>query len=275
MNLKTFLTAICLATFSSTFAQLVTVYSPDSLLSVVVDCNRSGQPQFSATYKGVPMLESSPLGLRTNNGNYVDSMKLVDVQTRQIDKTYKQSKIKTSEVQYKANEAICTFVNPSGQRMDITFNVSSNDVAFRYSLPREFDKASVTIFQEETGFRFPQQTTSFLTPQCDPMIGWKRTKPSYEEEYVVDAALTSPSLYGQGYTFPCLFRIGEDGWVLLSETGVSSRYCGSRLGEYTNGVFPLAFPMEGENNGNGSVAPAMALPGSTPWRTLTDRKSVV
>ena len=269
MNLKTFLTAICLATFSSTFAQLVTVYSPDSLLSVVVDCNRSGQPQFSATYKGVPMLESSPLGLRTNNGNYVDSMKLVDVQTRQIDKTYKQSKIKTSEVQYKANEAICTFVNPSGQRMDITFNVSSNDVAFRYSLPREFDKASVTIFQEETGFRFPQQTTSFLTPQCDPMIGWKRTKPSYEEEYVVDAALTSPSLYGQGYTFPCLFRIGEDGWVLLSETGVSSRYCGSRLGEYTNGVFPLAFPMEGENNGNGSVAPAMALPGSTPWRTLT------
>ena len=182
INLQTFLTAICLATFSSTFAQLVTVYSPDSLLSVVVDCNRSGQPQFSATYKGVPMLESSPLGLRTNNGNYVDSMKLVDVQTRQIDKTYKQSKIKTSEVQYKANEAICTFVNPSGQRMDITFNVSSNDVAFRYSLPRELATETVTIHQAATGLPLRTPTTSLLTPPWDHVRAWNRTTPSYEEE---------------------------------------------------------------------------------------------
>ena len=33
------------------------------------------------------------------------------------------------------------------------------------------------------------------------MIGWKRTKPSYEEEYKADAPMNVRSQYGHGYTF--------------------------------------------------------------------------
>lgn len=117
---------------------------------------------------------------------------------------------------------------------------------------------------EATGFRFPEQTTTFMCPQSDAMIGWKRTKPSYEEEYKADAPMDVRSQYGHGYTFPCLFRVGDDGWVLVSETGVDSRYCGSRLSDVTEGnLYTVAFPMAEENNGNGTVAPAFALPGST------------
>ena len=101
------------------------------------------------------------------------------------------------------------------------------------------------------------------------MIGWKRTKPSYEEEYKADAPLNARSQYGHGYTFPCLFRVGGDGWVLVSETGVDSHYCASHLSDATDGLFTIAFPMPEENNGNGTVAPAFALPGATPWRTIT------
>ena len=42
------------------------------------------------------------------------------------------------------------------------------------------------------------------------MIGWKRTKPSYEEEYKADAPMNERSGYGHGYTFPCLFKVGDD-----------------------------------------------------------------
>ena len=126
------------------------------------------------------------------------------------------------------------------------------------------------VNDETTGFRFPQQSTTFLTPQSDAMIGWKRTKPSYEEDYVADAPMHRISQYGHGFTFPCLFKIGEDGWVLVSETDVDSRYCGSRLSDVKEGnLYKLEFPMPEENNGNGTVAPAFALPGSTPWRTIT------
>jgi hypothetical protein len=57
--------------------------------------------------------------------------------------------------------------------------------------------------------------------------------------------------------------------VLLSETGVDSHYCASHLSDYTDGRYSIAFPMQGENNGNGLVGAAFALPGKSPWRTLT------
>ena len=269
MKFRSLLFAFCLAILLPSSAQVVKVNSPDSLLSVIIQCDTAGKLYFRADYNGACMVDLSPLGLRTNNGDFVDSLTLINVQNSVIDKSYQQSRIKMSDINYKANATTCTFANAAGQHMAITFQVSDNDIAFRYSLPQEGGKSSVTVLGEETGFRFPSKTTTFLTPQSDAMIGWKRTKPSYEEEYVADAAMTAPSKYDHGYTFPCLFRIGDDGWVLVSETGVNSRYCASRLGEYTEGVFPLAFPMPEENNGNGSVAPAFALPGSTPWRTLT------
>ena len=186
-----------------------------------------------------------------------------------FDTVYEQSRIKASHIHYRANELLCSFVNGEGKNVQITFRVSNNDVAFRYTLPREQGKGSVTVNSERTGFRFPSQTTTFLCPQSDAMIGWKRTKPSYEEEYKADAPMNERSGYGHGYTFPCLFKVGDDGWVLLSETGVDSRYCGSRLSDWDNGVYRIAFPMPEENNGNGTVAPAFSLPGSTPWRTVT------
>lgn len=75
--------------------------------------------------------------------------------------------------------------------------------------------------------------------------------------------------WGNGYTFPCLFKNEDKGWVLISETGVSSAYCGSRLLGKENGLYTIGFPQEGEYNGNGTVSPGMALPGETPWRTVT------
>ena len=63
---------------------------------------------------------------------------------------------------------------------------------------------------------------------------------------------------------------GNDGWVLVSETGVDSKYCASHLSDAdTEGRFTIAFPMPEENNGNGSATAGLALPGTTPWRTIT------
>ena len=216
-----------------------------------------------------PARQPTPLGMETNVGDFYRGLQLKEHKVTALDTVYEQSRIKASHIHYRANELLCSFVNGEGKNVQITFRVSNNDVAFRYTLPREQGKGSVTVNSERTGFRFPSQTTTFLCPQSDAMIGWKRTKPSYEEEYKADAPMNERSGYGHGYTFPCLFKVGDDGWVLLSETGVDSRYCGSRLSDWDNGVYRIAFPMPEENNGNGTVSPAFSLPGSTPWRTVT------
>ncbi|MGL4851428.1 MAG: glycoside hydrolase family 97 catalytic domain-containing protein, partial [Phocaeicola sp.] len=216
------------------------------------------------------ILEESPLGVVANVGDFSQQMSFVTQQAGTVSKEYRQDRIKQSHISYEARSLSYVVKNAAGQELTVEFQVSNNDVAFRYSFPKYGETGSIVIHNETTGFDFPAATTTFLTPQSDPMIGWKRTKPSYEEDYTVDQPLGTPSQYGKGYTFPGLFRIGDNGWALVSETGVDSRYCGSRLSEGSaDGLFTIEFPMAEENNGNGTVAPAFALPGSTPWRTIT------
>lgn len=250
-------------------AQDVIVKGPDGNLQVAVTCIGDGKVVYSVSYKDKQMLENSPLGMETNVGDFAKGLKLTGHEVNKIDSRYSLNRIKTSQVHYRANELNCFFDNAKGQKMQITFRVSNNDVAFRYTLFRQGDTGSVRVMNENTGFAFPEKTTTFLCPQSNAMIGWKRTKPSYEEGYKVDAPMNERSHYGHGYTFPCLFKVGEDGWVLVSETGVDSRYCASRLSDADNGVYNVEFPMPEENNGNGTIEPAFALPGSTPWRTVT------
>lgn len=254
---------------SQALAQSITVTGPDTRLKVDLAVN-GGIPLYSVSYDGKTILEKSPLGFIANTGNFSQGMSLTGQKTSQINKTYTQDRIKRSVVNYAANELTVRLQNTNKQPVNIVFRVSNNDVAFRYEIPKSSETGSMVINEEKTGFDFPEYTTTFLTPQSDAMIGWKRTKPSYEEEYTPDAPMNTRSQYGHGYTFPGLFRIGNDGWALVSETGVDSKFCASRLSDATpEGLYTIAYPMPEENNGNGTSAPGIALPGVTPWRTIT------
>ena len=254
---------------SQALAQSITVTGPDTRLKVDLAVN-GGIPLYSVSYDGKTILEKSPLGFIANTGNFSQGMSLIGQETSQINKTYTQDRIKRSVVNYAANELTVRLQNTNKQPVNIVFRVSNNDVAFRYEIPKSSETGSMVINEEKTGFDFPEYTTTFLTPQSDAMIGWKRTKPSYEEEYTPDAPMNTRSQYGHGYTFPGLFRIGNDGWALVSETGVDSKFCASRLSDATpEGLYTIAYPMPEENNGNGTSAPGITLPGVTPWRTIT------
>ncbi|WP_159520699.1 glycoside hydrolase family 97 protein [Sunxiuqinia indica] len=262
-------TLILIAVSISAFAQEQLVKSPDGKLNLSFNL-KEGTPYFSVKSNNAVMLEDSPLGLVTSAGDFSKDLKLTTTSRDNITKNYSQLKIKQSSVVYNANELVVTLANKEDKPIEIVFRVSNNNIGFRYNLPQYGETANCTIEKEITGFNFPDNTTTFLSPQATPGIGWKGTKPSYEEEYVPDEPLGTPSKYGLGYTFPSLFHVGNDGWVLISETGVDGKYCGSRLSEGSaDGIYSIAYPEQGENNGFGSSSPAIALPGSTPWRTIT------
>lgn len=265
--------------FIISFAEKVEVKSPDNNLSVTIELTNSGELFYNVVYKDNLMLENSPLGLVTDVSDFSKSLKLISTTNSVIDKKYEQDRIKKANIHYQANEIVCKFANAQNHHFNVVFQVSNNNIAYKYELMQDGETARCTIENELSGFKFPVKTTTFLTPQATPMIGWKRTKPSYEEEYEVDQPLGKPSKYGVGFTFPSLFKIGDDGWVLISETGVGSNYCASKLSEGTkDGLYKIAFPEPEENNGVGSANPSIPLPGETPWRTLTvgeDLKPIV
>ena len=249
------------------------IASPDGKLVVTV-ADMDGRPSYSVSYDNVLFLKPSPLGMIANIGDFSSGMSLEkNVSTNKIDETYELASIKKSKVHYVANEAVFSFTQQGKTIYDVIFRISNNDVAFKYKMYPQGETLSCVVKQEVTGFVFPDGTTTFLCPQSKPMGGFARTSPSYETSYTADD-VAGKNGWGEGYTFPCLFRNGDNGWVLVSETGVNGGYCASRLLGHKGGVYTIGFPQEGEANGNGTVSPGIALPGETPWRTITVGKTL-
>ena len=249
------------------------ITSPDGKLVVTV-ADMDGRPSYSVSYDNVLFLKPSPLGMIANIGDFSSGMSLEkNVSTNKIDETYELASIKKSKVHYVANEAVFSFTQQGKTIYDVIFRISNNDVAFKYKMYPQGETLSCVVKQEVTGFVFPDGTTTFLCPQSKPMGGFARTSPSYETSYTADD-VAGKNGWGEGYTFPCLFRNGDNGWVLVSETGVNGGYCASRLLGHKGGVYTIGFPQEGEANGNGTVSPGIALPGETPWRTITVGKTL-
>lgn len=251
-------------------AQTINVAGPDNQLLVQLKLNENASLVYNVTYAGKTILEDSPLGLISNVADFSKGLSITEHKISLIENSYSLKTIKKSLVNYKANELTVELLNIKKQKIKLILRVSNNDVALKYVLPQTGETARCIIEKEMTGFNFPSFTTTFLTPQATPMIGWMKTKPSYEEEYVPDQAIGTPSKYGVGFTFPGLFHVSDYGWALVSETGVSSLYCASKLSEGTkDGLYTVAFPETAENNGIGLASPSISLPGETPWRTIT------
>ena len=253
---------------TSVFAGENKLYSPDGKLCVTVS-DEGGMPSYSVVYDGTVFLQKSPLGLNTNLGDYTRQMTLNRVGSlSSVNDKYHLLTIKNSRPQYQANVQTYTFSKEGKTIYDVVFHVGNHDVAFKYKVYPQDNILCCIVKQEATGFVLPKGSTTFLCPQSAPMGGFARTSPSYETGYTVDDVLGKNG-WGHGYTFPCLFKNEDKGWILISETGVSSAYCGSRLFGKEGGLYTIGFPQEGEYNGNGTVAPGIALPGETPWRTVT------
>lgn len=272
-RMKFFIVMAMLLGSSVASAENKQVTSPDGKLVVTVS-DTDGRPSYSVSYDNVLFLQPSPLGMVANIGDFSSGMSLEkNVSTNKIDETYELASIKKSKVHYVANEAVFSFTQQGKTIYDVIFRISNNDVAFKYKMYPQGETLSCVVEQESTGFVFPDGTTTFLCPQSKPMGGFARTSPSYETSYTADDA-AGKNGWGEGYTFPCLFRNGDNGWVLVSETGVNGGYCASRLLGHKGGTYTIGFPQEGEANGNGTVSPGIALPGETPWRTITVGKTL-
>ena len=261
-----------LFTFLPISAGDVIISSPAGSLQVTVS-DAGGRLYYSASLNGQQMLLPSALGLKTSIGDFSRDLTILTSNQSPLTSSYSMRGTKASKSDYKATKAVLDIENKDHQQFSIIFQVSDNDIAFRYAVPRQKwqgkEPKRLRIKSELSSFNFPDGTTTFISPQIGPESGWEQTKPSYEEGYSADAAMDTPSQYGHGYIFPALFHL-TDGWALVSETGVTSSYCGSHLSDYQAGVgYTVAYPDAGENNGYGTDFAAIPLPGETPWRTIT------
>ena len=288
---KSIILSCLLLTYVSAQAFEKKIASPDGNIVVTVN-DEGGMPGYQVDYKGAAVLLRSPLGLKVNFEDLTKDLVIKDCTTKTVTDDYSLKTIKQSNVHYEATEAVCQIEKGGRHAMDIIFRVSNRDVAFSYQLlPKKIrggETLVAVIEGEASGFVMPDGTTTFLCPQSKPMGGFARTSPSYETSYTLDEP-AGKNGWGEGYTFPCLFKTSltapegtskasEAGsaWILISETGTDGNYVGCRLlsdvapsGAEGGASYKIGFPQQGEMNGWGTTTVAVSLPAQTPWRTIT------
>ena len=265
--MKTLYLSIATLLCSAAYAQKAQVASPDGMTQVEISLY-NGQLTYDLHHNNKRALDHSPLGIKANWGNLAEGLKWVKETTTTVTDHYTLDRAKVANVDYEANELKVEVMNEKKQKMTVCFRVSNNNVAFRYEIPKQGETASIRVMEEKTGFDFPHSTTTFLCPQSAPMNGFARTSPSYETNYTLDDTMGKNG-WGNGYTFPCLFKDPSSRWILISETGVDGSYCAGRLLNSGDARYAIGQPQPGEMNGAGGTSPAVSLPGYTPWRTIT------
>ena len=256
--------ALCLLTAQATEK---TFQSPDGKMAVTVS-DQGGKATYQVTLDGTVFITPSPLGVKMNFGDLSQGLTLKDCQTTTVKDEYSLKTIKQSHVSYEATEAVCQFEKDGKPALDVIFRVTGRDVAYRYKIyGSKKDMFSAVVESEASSFILPEGTTTFLCPQVKPMGGFARTYPSYETSYTWDDEMGKNG-WGQGYTFPCLFKTPQ-GWVIISETGTDGNYVGCALKNDGGAKYSIDFPQASEMDGWGTPNAKVALPALTPWRTMT------
>ncbi len=247
--------------------------SPDKRIVVIMD-DKKGQLTYEVCRDGKTFIRCSSLGLTTNSENLTDGLTISSCQISDINDTYTLNTWKQSRINYQVSETVCGIEKNGRHVMDVVFRISNRDVAFCYRIYPKDNTLVAVVQSEASSFTLPEGAQTFLCPQSKPMTGFARTAPSYETRYTLDDNMGKNG-WGEGYTFPCLFKTNAtapdvaDGWVLISETGTDGNYVGCRLLNHGGATYGIGFPQQGELNGQGSTCPSVALPCQTPWRTIT------
>ena len=133
MKKTIFLMTVAMA-MATAQAKDVKVVSPNGNLVVTVT-DEGGKPAYFVELGGQQMLDKSALGLKTNIGDFTEGLAITGAEQRKVTKDYTMTRTKASSGHYVANQATISLVNKEGYRIDLTMNVSDNDVAYRYTLP--------------------------------------------------------------------------------------------------------------------------------------------
>ncbi|MDN4502394.1 glycoside hydrolase family 97 catalytic domain-containing protein [Alteromonadaceae bacterium BrNp21-10] len=263
--------ALCCCLFLSLSAQSAwqnTVVSPDENLSAVIELTDQGQLQYQLFRQGNAVMLPSPLGISLEKANFVTGLRYISTSAQTvINDEYRMWTGKQKHIRYVANERVFSFENSEHGELQLAVRMSDDGMAFRYQLPGQYTQTQ-QVLAESTGFHFYPESKAWLQFKADAQTGWMNTNPSYEEDYLQEIAVGTPSPTKSGWVYPALFKC-RDSWIVISETGMTGDYSGSNLAQNSDGgLYQLRLPDAAETIKAGQHLPKVTLPFSTPWRLL-------
>ncbi len=256
----------CTSLISEKFIQ---IESPGKNLRVFVRLNTEGTPEYSVIENEQIILENSKLGILREDADFTRKLIIKSKgRSEVVSDEYILLSGKRRHCSYHANRRSVIFANEQNQEMEVIFQVADDGFAFCYRFGEETGEIK-KILQENTSFHFPEGSKAWLHPHTDAQTGWCNVEPCYEMHYYQGIDAGTPAPFIAGWSFPALFHV-KDHWLLITESGLESNYCGTRLSQQSpDGEYFITFPQEGERTSpDAPFKPQSVLPWQTPWRVL-------
>lgn len=156
-------TLLCAALLFNLSAKL-TQMSPSGNLTLTVDVNDEGTPYYSLSYKEVPVIETSVLGINGKEAQFLKDFIIDSSETATVDQTWQPVWGEYANVRDNYNELAVNFKNKEGRKMTVRFRVFDDGLGFRYELPLQDGLNYFTLIDEATQFNLTGDHTVFAIP---------------------------------------------------------------------------------------------------------------
>jgi alpha-glucosidase len=246
-----------------------TLFSPDKKLSAVLFLQPDGSLQYSVqlekSKKITTVIENSSLGIKTNLHDFSKGLKFFNASAVEVVKdNYNMLIGKQIKIQSTATQQKISFQDSKNGSITLVFRVYNDGVAYKYLISNKKGENLLKVNEELSGFKIPLPGKAWIAPY-DSVAAWA---PAYETDYFSDIPIGTPSPKTVGWAFPALFH-SSDNWILLTEAGLDSTYCGSHLQQKCEkGLYKIRFPEATEAMGLGTVSPVSSSTIATPWRLI-------
>ena len=230
----------------------VSVSSPDQVLTVTVDVNGEGRPEYSVSRLGEPVIAPSRLGfLLTDAPKLERNFEITASATRSANERWELPWGERRFVQNRFNELRVSLTEKQDlkRRLDVVFRVYDNGLGFRYEFPDQPNLREVNIAEEITEFAVAQPATAWWIPAFQ----WNR------EEYLYNK--TKLSEVGIAQT-PMTIRTDNGLHIAFHEASLVD-YSGMQLQNEGSGRFRALLTPSSTGAKVSRIAPF-----PTPWRTL-------
>lgn len=239
------------------FAQKkVTVSSPSKEISFSFH-TEDGHPEYSVSYKGKALIQSSRLGLTfAGNDVFGDHIETRPATYRQGIDDYTLPEGKTSKVHDIYNEAYIPMQERQGNKwlIGLRVRVFNDGVAFRYELPEQKDRHNFVLTDENSTFNFtgdPKARVAFL----------ENFTTSHEHRYNVLPVrqIANDTLIDM----PALFEFPGEVYMAITEANLLD-YAGMSLIKRNGVLTSQLTPWPGQS----LIKVKATLPHPTPWRVM-------
>jgi alpha-glucosidase len=230
----------------------VSVSSPDKVLTVTVDVNGEGRPEYRVSRLGEPIIAPSRLGfLLTDEPKLERNFEIAGSTTRSADERWELPWGERRFVANRFNELRVTLTEKQDLRrsLHVVFRVYDNGIGFRYEFPEQPNLREVNIAEEITEFAVAQPATAWWIPAFQ----WNR------EEYLYNK--TKLSEVGIAQT-PMTIRTDNGLHIAFHEASLVD-YSGMQLQNEGGGRFRALLTPSAEGAKVRRLAPF-----ATPWRTM-------